>query len=492
MYTDHNMRIAAQFNRPIQRSRWAPFLVIGLALAVLGGTLAWSALDLRARIHSQIVQRDGEILDAVTLMQHLNDEASGETIASLADPGEQFQLALKVSRLRNVLGVRLYAADGGSINAFPAYIAETALPASDLSQLRHLLPVSHFFAQARLLEQDLLAATNSATAPLLFVEVPLRTDDHQHLAGVIQFLMDGSSIARQFASLDRNLALKFSAAFAVAAGILIAGLGLALRRVQRANQQLADRTRNLLQANRELALAARTSAVGAVASHLIHGLKNPLSGLRNFVHAHNSEKSNGTDTDWQTALSTTQRMEELINRVVRVLQDQQSGAEYEISIAELVGMLAQKAKVLADPTGVRFGTRVLFDRSLSNRESDLILLILENLVQNGIEATPPGKGVEVCVTGDAAVIHFEVRDQGAGLSPGMEGRLFMPCVSGKKGGGGIGLAISKQLAHSLGAKLDLTENSPSGCAFRLSVPQPPAGALQRAAEGQILATDQPC
>ena len=38
--------------------------------------------------------------------------AAGETLATLADPGEQFQLALKVSKLRNVLGVRLYAGDG--------------------------------------------------------------------------------------------------------------------------------------------------------------------------------------------------------------------------------------------------------------------------------------------------------------------------------------------------------------------------------------------
>lgn len=409
------MSSEAQFHRPIQRPRWVPALVIGLALAVLGGTLAWSALDLRARIHSQIVQRDGEILDAVTLMQHLNDQAGGETIASLADPGEQFQLALKVSRLRNVLGVRLYSADGQSLNAFPAYITEAALPASDLAQLRNLQSVSYFSAGARMQDQDLLAETNSATTPLLFVDVPLRADDNQHLAGAIQFLMDGSGVARQYATLDRDLALKFSAAFIVAAGILLAGLGLALRRVQRANQQLAERTGNLLRANRELALAARTSAVGAVASHLIHGLKNPLSGLRNFVRAHNAEKSNGSDTEWQTALGTTQRMEELINRVVRVLQEQLSGVEYEVSVAELAGMLAQKAKPLADSAGVRFETKVLLDRAFSNRESDLILLILENLAQNGIEATPPGGNVELVVAGDDAAVNFEVRDQGPGL-----------------------------------------------------------------------------
>jgi signal transduction histidine kinase len=476
----------AQIERPNQRARWIPFLVIGLALAVLGGTLAWSALDLRARIRAQIVQREGEILDAVTIMQHVNDQTNGESIASLNDPGEQLQLALKVSRLRNVLGVRLYSGEGESVDAFPPYITEAALPASNLAQLRNLKPLSYFSADAQIQDQVLLAETNSAAA-LLFVDVPLRADDQNHLAGVIQFLMDGSSIARQYADLDRNLALKFSAAFVVSAGILMAGLGFALRRVQRANRQLAERTQNLLQANRELALAARTSAVGAVASHLIHGLKNPLSGLRSFVHAHNTEKSANSDAEWRMALSTTQRMEELINRVVRVLQEQQTGVEYEISIAELVQMLEQKAKPLANLSGVRFEAHVRFDRSLSNRAADLILLILENLVQNGIEATPSGKSVELCVTSEAEVTHFEVRDQGPGLPPAMQTRLFTPCTSAKKGGGGIGLAISKQLAQSLGAKLELAASSPAGCSFRLCVPQP---AIQPVSDGQVLALNQ--
>jgi len=477
------MNFPTPIGSPGPRSRWLPWLVIALALGVLGGTLAWAALDLRARIRSQIVQRDGEILDAVTLMQHLNDQAAGETLAPLTDTGEQFQLALKVSMLRSVLGVRLYSAAGKFVNAFPAYITEIPLPAADLAPLQKLEPVSRFSARARMDEQDLLAETNQPTAALLFVEVPLRTENQKQLAGVIQFLMDGSSIAGQYAELDRNLALKFSVAFAVGAGILLAGLGFALRRVQRANRQLAERTRNLLQANRELALAARTSAIGAVASHLIHGLKNPLSGLRHFVHAHNAENGGGSDTDWQAAVSTTQRMEGLINRVVRVLQEQQSGVEYEITLTELIGMLAPKAKVLADAAGVRFETKVRLDGKLSNREADLILLILENLVQNGIEATPPGKAVELTIVGGAGAIRFEVRDQGSGLPAGMETRLFMPCTSAKKGGGGIGLAISRQLAQSLGAQLEMAGSSVNGCRFRLIVPLPadarhrPAGAL---------------
>ncbi|MGC9943241.1 MAG: HAMP domain-containing sensor histidine kinase [Verrucomicrobiota bacterium] len=465
------METLTQRKRPIQRSRWLNYLVIGLALAVLGATLAWSAFDLRVRIRAQIVQRNGEILDAVTILQHENDVKIGETIASLADPGEQFDLALKISQLRDVLGVRLYSAEGKLVSAFPPYITETPMPASDLAQLRALRPVSYFSAHSPMAAQDLLAETNSPAAALLFVDVPLRTDDGKHLAGTIQFLMDGSSIARQFAALDRDLALKFSAAFVVSGAILMVGLGLALLRVQRANQKLSERTENLLQANRELALAARTSAVGAVASHLIHGLKNPLGGLRSFVHAHHGQGGKESDTDWQLALSTTQRMEELINRVVRVLQEQQTGTEYEMSITELVGMVVQNARTLAEANGVHLKTRICIDRMLSSRFADLILLVLENLVQNGIEATPPGKIVELSVTNGAGAINFEVCDQGTGLPPGTESRLFMPCTSAKKRGAGIGLAISKQLAQSLDAKLELTGNSAAGCTFRLVVPE---------------------
>jgi len=450
-------------------SLWSPLLVIGLALAVLGGTLTWSAFDLRDRIRAQIVGQNGEILDAVTLMQHLNDQTNGNTLAPLTDPGEQVQLAFEVSKLRDVLGVRLYSAEGVFTNASPVYITEAPMAAKDLAQLRQLKPVSQFSAQARVQDFDLLAETNTAPAPLLSVLVPLRTDDQKQLAGAVEFLIDGSKIARQYAELDRNLALRFSGAFLAGATVLALGLGWAMRRVQKANRLLAERTQNLLEANRELALSARMSAVGAVTAHLIHGLKNPLSGLASFV---SSQQAGGArdDTEWQTALSTTQRMQEMINRVVRVLQEQQSGVEYEISTSELIGMLEQKARVAATNRDVRIETHNSADENLSNRQTDLILLVLENLVQNAIDATPGGKTVQLNSVSSRDGLVFEVLDQGYGMPAAMAANLFTPCTSTKKGGGGIGLAISKQLAQHLGANLELFNNSTSGCVFRFTVP----------------------
>jgi len=110
-------------------------------------------------------------------------------------------------------------------------------------------------------------------------------------------------------------------------------------------------------------------------------------------------------------------------------------------------------------------------------------------VQNAIEATPPGKIVELLVTGDARVTTFEVQDQGPGLPEGLAVRLFTPVTSGKKGGGGIGLAISKQLAQSLGAELELAASGSAGSVFRLSVPARVAGTRPRTSDDPLLGVE---
>jgi signal transduction histidine kinase len=317
----------------------------------------------------------------------------------------------------------------------------------------------------------LLAETNAAPVALLEVNIPLREENEARLAGVAQFLMDGTSIARQYAELDRHLALQSGLAFVVSGGILAAGLALAFRRIQRANWLLAERTSNLLQANRELALAAKTSAVGAVTSHLIHGLKNPLTGLRSFVQDKAGAPGNGEDGDWQLAVATTERMQDLINRVVRVLQEQPTAATYEVSFAELLDMLSRRLQPVAAAAGVRFEAGVAPAGVLSNQQTDLVLLIVENLVQNAIDATPAGKAVRLAVRAAGDEVVMEVEDEGPGLPPEVAARLFTPCASHKKGGIGIGLAISQQLAKHLGAELCLQRSSPNGCAFRLVLPR---------------------
>jgi signal transduction histidine kinase len=437
----------------------------------LAAAILMSLLQLRRQIFAQIANRDGRTLAAVAAVQFADDKANDESITTLADLSEQSDLALKISRrLPGVLGVRLFSPAGKFLTAFPAYITETKLPDEDLAALRTLSPVSHFVARAQLQEQDLLAETNGPSLPLLVVNIPLREETTNRLEGIAQFLVHGSNIAAEYAVLDRRLAIEGALVFFISGSILLGGLLLALRQVQRANSLLAQRTSNLLKANRELALAAKTSAIGAVTSHLIHGLKNPLSGLRSFVQDRAQSQQAGQNEDWRLAAATTQRMQGLIDRIVRILQERDTMVEYEITFAELVEILEARMRSLAQASGVEYICRLQTTGVISNHQADLLLLIVENLVQNAIEATPPGRRVSVQIFRRPPGTVIEVEDQGAGLPPDLLDRLFSPCASAKKGGSGLGLAISRQLAVHLGATLELERTSSAGCCFRLVLP----------------------
>ena len=465
------MEKVRHIQQQLLRSRRLLLLVITLTLAVVAGTIVAACLHLRSSVRAQMADRDGEILNALARLQQSEDKDALDTVGTIDDVREQFNLVMKISRLDGMIGVRLFTPGGFFTNAFPGYIAEATLPAADLAELRMLKPVSHFLPATSLASVDLTAglATEDRQVPLLEVDVPLHGDEGGHLAGVAQFLIQGEGLAREYAQLDRSLVWLGVKSFLVAGGILTLVLWLAFRRIHRANLQITERTEQLLQANQELVLAAKASAVGAVTSHLIHGLKNPISGLQGFMKSHQVDPES-SKAGWDDAVATTQRMQSLITGVARILEEQQAAGDYEISLRELVEIVAAKMLPVARATGVHFFSNLATEATLTNREANLAILILENLIQNAFQATPEGKSVHLVVVRAGGKIHCEVRDEGPGIPDDVAGRLFTPCRSTKEGGSGIGLAISKQLATQIGATLELRSNNARGCVFRLSLP----------------------
>jgi signal transduction histidine kinase len=272
----------------------------------------------------------------------------------------------------------------------------------------------------------------------------------------------------EYARLDRNLALQAGVAFVAGGSILTGALLWAFHRLQRAQRLLAERTDNLVKANQELALAAKTSALGAVTAHLIHGLKNPLAGLQNFVVAHSATPSNGEISDWDQAVASTRRMQALIQQVVSVLREEQSAARYEVTLAEIVDDLRNRVQPLARERGVGFTTAIKTEAALPNRVANLVSLVLVNLAENAVQTTPQGKTVTVDVSRTGERFAFDVRDEGPGFPA--DTPLFLPCRSAREGGTGIGLALCKQLANHLGAELELVSSTAAGCVFRLGLP----------------------
>lgn len=458
-------------------ARWFPVVAILFTLLVLGGTIFVGRNYLQEQISEQIAGRDARVLHALWQIQL--SAATDEEIGFLnQNPADYFVAVLETSRLRELKelrAARLFNSSGALEITLPPYVADDDLLRADFESLKQLKPISHFRARvdwnAVLGFPPDLGFGEDSMGPLLEVILPIHTADDSKLMGAVQFLLDGSSLAAEFAALSRSLWLQAILAFVVAGGTLVVGLTVAFRRLQSTNRLLAERTQRLLQANQELALAAKTSAVGAVTSHLIHGLKNPLSGLQSFITNRSGARVGESDEEWELAISTARRMQNLVSEIVRVLREENSTTQYEVSLDELIEMVAAKMRPPAEQAGVRFTTRLSAEGTLSNRNANLIVLILDNLVQNAIQATPRGKSVAVQIQASDETIICEVHDQGPGLPESYRQQLFKPCQSSKDKGTGIGLAISKQLANYLGAELELKSSSADGCVFALLLPQ---------------------
>lgn len=441
------------------RAKHLPWLVISLILLIMAATVAIVTMNLRRGLRNQIIQQDGIMLYAASMVptaiaEDLPPDMAQDPVFVLLELEDK---VFKASEQKGVLAVRVFDAQGKV-----SLGEEGALSEQEFARLKKFETISSYESNARLPKPG---GDGELRVPLIRALVPLRQNDR--FIGAAEFVLDGQKVEAELQKVDSNL-LKYSIRiFLVFGGIMAASLWLSFRKLQRTMGALEERTQSLLRANHELTLAAKTSAVGAITAHLIHDLKSPLFGLQSFVSARGS----ADDEDWDIALSTTQRMQKMIQEIVRLLQEEKTTEKYELSINEVLSLLKEKLEPECEKAGIRFVTQGSMQGSLINRDGNIILLLITNLVHNAIQATPRDGEIAVKVTNEDGHALFDIRDSGPGLPDHILATLFTPSRSTKSGGTGLGLAISKQLANHIGAELTLKETSKSGTIFQLRVPE---------------------
>jgi signal transduction histidine kinase len=467
------MTTTGSLEKFIPRTRRAFGMGVLIALGVLAATIFAGLLLVRDLVREQIAHRDAEALHATTLMEQL-DLAPEDGIEIRTDMQIGFDSAVRSSRLRGVMGIRFFDTEGKFSDTFPATILPVPLDDDALATVREMKPYSRFVRNMSMDEIFIylpsFASGNIARAPTLLVTIPLLQRDTQKLAGAAQFIIEGQSISEEFARLDGRLMQIAVTTFAVAGTLLVAMLLPAFRRAQKLHCELAMHSERLQRANEELALSARVNAVGAVSAHLMHGLKNPLASLSQFVSRRDFAGMDADQQDWQDALTASQRMQTLVEHTLEVLCDQRGDPTYELTVPEM----GEEVKKRVSQAAERRKVDVVFEAEgrcmLSSRTANLVGLILVNLLENAIEATPAGGTVLLAASRAGDHLNFRVRDAGPGIPVEQLEHLFLPGKSTREGGSGIGLAISKQIADYLEARLGLERSSEDGCIFLLELP----------------------
>jgi signal transduction histidine kinase len=231
----------------------------------------------------------------------------------------------------------------------------------------------------------------------------------------------------------------------------------------------------------ELALSnERLAAIGNMAAHVTHEIRNPLSAMGLNVEMLEEELANDSDAgriEVKSLLAAiqreVQRLEQLSEEYLRVARLPRPRMEAD-DVATVVKDVVSFARREIESAGCTVTLRVapglpptLFD------EAQLRQALL-NLLRNAREAMPGGGAVDVGVTAEGMSVVVDVDDRGGGVPESIRARVFDPFFSTKGEGTGLGLAITRHIVEAHGGSVTCVSRDGGGTRFRIALPIAPA------------------
>ncbi len=215
----------------------------------------------------------------------------------------------------------------------------------------------------------------------------------------------------------------------------------------------------------ELADARRFEAYGKRFAFVVHDLKNVVSQLSLMLR--NAETYRHDPAFQADVIETVAHAVQSMNKTLSQLRQARDRAAAECEPASIArAVAARRAQTgavvrIEDEAG---GSTVALDAAQFERA-------LEHLIDNALEVSPDGIGVDVRLEKDGTSLAIEVIDRGRGMAPGFVAtELFRPFRS-TKGGHGIGAYQVRETARAAGGDLVVVSEPGLGTTMRLVLPR---------------------
>lgn len=199
---------------------------------------------------------------------------------------------------------------------------------------------------------------------------------------------------------------------------------------------------------------------------IMHDIKNLVSQLS--LLARNAERHAG-NPDFQADMTATlQSSVSKMNDLLARLAQHNKGRPDERVTVKLGEVLAALVEAKRDVHPVSL--RVDADGAILG-DPQRVEQIVAHLLQNAIEASPAGAPVEVALNMCDGHVQITVADHGPGMSASfIRDQLFKPFVSTKADGFGIGAFESREIARSMGGRLEVWSREGQGTKFTVHLP----------------------
>ena len=213
--------------------------------------------------------------------------------------------------------------------------------------------------------------------------------------------------------------------------------------------------------------AGRPSLDGAIQT----ALRSPLDRIvQSATEMSQSPDSQSSDEYAAYAADIATAARHLLSVIRSLGEHSDPSGTAEVDVVELTSEVVGLVESAAKERGILIAVQPL-QRLAARGESRSIVQILVNLIGNAVRFAPADSAVTVSFerTPNAVMIH--VADEGGGIDPADQERIFEPFEKGSSSeGSGLGLAIARRLARAMGGEIQLQSAVGTGCRFSLVLP----------------------
>jgi signal transduction histidine kinase/HAMP domain-containing protein len=228
----------------------------------------------------------------------------------------------------------------------------------------------------------------------------------------------------------------------------------------------------------ELATAARLiqterlAAIGRMAAHVTHEVRNPLSSIGLNVELLEEELVHAGPEAAALLASVQQEVDRLTGiteqylRLSRVPQPQLEPGDLGRLVRDIASFMAEEMRA----HGSRLVVELAEPLPQVALDAGQLRQALLNLLRNAREAMPGGGEVHVSVQPASPGVRLTVRDHGSGISDSVRERIFDMFYTTKERGTGLGLPLTQQIVTAHGGTIECVRPEGGGTAFELWFP----------------------
>lgn len=203
--------------------------------------------------------------------------------------------------------------------------------------------------------------------------------------------------------------------------------------------------------------AAKFSVIGQIAGGLAHELRNPLTTIKGFMQLITPEQWPESFRPYhQLILDEIQTTDQIINHFLLLTNPTAPHLE-KVIMEEIIQSAIQILQPACLMREVTLMAKIPGSYLLILGDKEQLLQAILSIMQNAIEASPPGEQVLISLEKLNGQIEIIIEDHGPGIPENLRDRVFDPFFTTRKEGTGLGLTIAQQIVTAHHGKLTLPD-----------------------------------